>query len=120
MIFIYVYNIKIFIMLLDFLLYLYNFLLNKVYTPKKVHFVKNELIIINEKNDEENYIKPIKKTISTNNLIINNLNENNLIKKQIIYDKNKRPWGIGIWISLSKDVDEYGFYFVKKYNSTSI
>jgi hypothetical protein len=113
-------------MILKFLLYLYNFLLNVLYNkPKKVHFLenKNTTLIIHEIiDDEEKNIIPIKKTVSKNNLIekeiINlivpiekKILKNNLIKGEIIYDKNNNP--LGVWICLSKNVVDYGFYFSK-------
>jgi hypothetical protein len=119
-------------MILKFLLYLYNFLLSILYKPKKVHFLenKNTTLIIHEIIDDEENIIPIKKTISKNNLIeketINLIEKEtinlivpiekkilkkNSIRGEIIYDKNNNP--LGIWICLSKNVVDYGFYFSK-------
>lgn len=112
-------------MILKFLLYLYNFLLTILYKPKKVHFLenKNTTLIIHEIiDDEEKNIKPIKKTISKNNLIeketINlivpiekKILKKNSIKGEIIYDDDNNP--LGVWICLSKNVVDYGFYFSK-------
>ena len=112
-------------MILKFLLYLYNFLLSILYKPKKVHFLenKNTTLIIHEIiDDEEKNIIPIKKTISKNNLIENEtinlivpiekkILKKNSIRGEIIYDEDNNP--LGIWICLSKNVVDYGFYFSK-------